>query len=66
LEEAGGRGEEAGLVGLAGEALLDVGADVGVKAGPIKVAGEAVNGLPDTEVAGDGDVVGFLKKGGTE
>jgi hypothetical protein len=37
-----------------------------MEAGPIKVAGEAVDGLLDTKVAGYWDVVGFLKKGGAE
>ena len=48
------------FTGLAGGAVGQIGANRVVEAWPVEVAGEAGDGLGNPEVAGDGDVVGFL------
>jgi hypothetical protein len=46
--------------------LANIGADISVEVRPVEVAGETVNGLFNTEVSGDGDVVCLVEEGWAE
>ena len=66
LEKAGGGGGCSVLIGLASRAISDVLAYLVGQARPIEVTGETGNGFGGPKVAGDGDVVGFVKECGAE
>ena len=61
MEEAVGMVGGTNLACLAGGAVGEIGAYGVVEARPVEVTTEAGDGLGDPEVAGNGDVVGFLE-----